>query len=182
MVGIGVTRATSSWSRIMYDNPNGLVAYQMKRMSSHIRRLQRTLKMRMTCAMCYNLFKHSMNNIGSRFWGERLITSNMVIWTPKGDRHTTSVTKRNFSYGFCSRTFETLSRKGKLIIFLKILHDLVAVLPNHRTIRASANPLGVQLMQSAQKTIGFINTTSLILSLMTITIWQQWMKTWIGWN
>ena len=39
----------------------------------------------------------------------------------------------------------SLARK-RSIIFLKKLCDLVAVLPNHRTFRASPNPLGVQPM------------------------------------
>ena len=44
-------------------------------------------------AMCYDLFKHSMNSLGFDYQGERLVAS-MVTWTPKRDWHATSVTRR----------------------------------------------------------------------------------------
>lgn len=116
---------------------------------SDIHFIVRTLQMRTTCAICYDLFKYSMNRV--RLLGERLITSIMVTWAPRRDRHTALVTRRTFSHGFCSRTFKTLSRIGRTCHSYKQLYDLVAFLPNQRTFHASPNPLGVPQMSCAPK-------------------------------
>ena len=144
----------AEWTSLKDVNCPIQTGYGQKTRSTHSKKSFRTIKMRTTCTMCYNQFKDLVNSIGANCRGERSIMSNVVIGSLMRHRHATSVTKGNFPHGICFKIFGTFPQKRKKsTIFLKHLHDLVLVVPNHRVFHASSNPLGVQPMHHAPKWI-----------------------------
>ena len=148
----GMRRTTSSLSKIMYYNPrhtwgwlNEPYGFTPKKIventwnEGELRNMLRPIQ-------AFSIFY--------KFW----LLKTKVDWLqhkyldPEEDGHATLLTRRFFVHGICLMTFETISRRRKNNhIFKRKLRDIVAILPNHRTFRASPNPSGVQPMPCAPK-------------------------------